>query len=107
MEPERSEGETPEYDARAEGKAWCPACDGERSFRVEKLEFLGNPVKASCFCLQCGGRLHPGATDARSARRLRAQGRWLRMGAAGSFFLMLLFPILIILALLGLLWRLL
>ena len=44
-------------ESRAEGKSCL--CDGLTLHRRESIEFLGNPVKATYFCLQCGERTHP------------------------------------------------
>ena len=91
----------------AEGTTWCTRCGQESGYRSARVEFLGNPVMVSCFCVECGERTYPGALDLKSARRLRSEGRWLRIGAAGSFALMLLLPLLTAAGILYLLWRLL
>jgi len=96
-----------DLEAAVEGKAWCPDCDHQTGYSMTKVEFLGNPVKASFFCVECGGRMHPGAMDRSSALGLRARARWLRFGAASSFVLMLLLPVLLLAAGLYFIWRLL
>ncbi len=83
-----------DYDPSAEGKAWCPACEAITRFRVEKVEFLGNPVKASCFCIDCGTRIFPQAQDPSAARRLRSQAQRLRIKAGAALGGMLILPIL-------------
>src|SRR5262249_18562239 len=90
-----------------EGAAWCSRCGSETGYRSERVEFLGNPVMVSCFCVECGERIYPEAADLKSARRLRSEGRWLRIGAAGSLVLILLVPLLAAAGVLYLLWRLL
>ena len=94
-----------EPEARADGRAWCLRCAGEISYRVENVEFLGNPVRSTCFCLRCGNRVHPGAMDGRTARRKRSESRWTRMGAAVVFALIILLPVLLVAAILALIWR--
>ncbi len=88
-----------------EGHAWCPRCDRSTGYTLAKVEFLGNPVTASFFCAECGGRIYPGAVDKETARRKQSEGRWLRAGAAGSLLLMLLLPLILAGAVLYLLWR--
>ena len=95
----------PDADARVEGKVWCLSCDGEIPYRMEKVEFLGNPVRASFFCLDCGRPVHPEALDRKAALRLRAERRRLRAGVGISFTLMLLLPLLILALVLFLIWR--
>ena len=88
-----------------EGRAWCPRCDRTTGYTLSKVEFLGNPVKASFFCADCGRRMYPGASDRNTARRKQSEGRWLRVGAAGSFLLILLLPLILAAAVLYFLWR--
>jgi len=92
-------------ESRAEGKSWCLTCDAQTQHRRESIEFLGNPVKASYFCLQCGERTHPLAADRKMARALRGEGRRLRVAAGLSFGLMLLLPLLLIAGICWLAWR--
>ncbi len=94
-------------ESAIEGEAWCPRCDRLTGYSLTKVEFLGNPVKTSFFCVGCGTRMHPEARDRTGALRLQAGARWLRLGAAGSFVLMLLLPVLLIAIALYFLWRLL
>jgi len=89
-----------------EGRAWCPRCDRQAGFTLTKVEFLGNPVKASFFCADCGGRMHPEAQDRISALRMQSEGRRLRLAAAGSLLLILLLPLLLASVAIYLLWRL-
>ncbi|HEU5181254.1 MAG TPA: hypothetical protein VFW45_10695 [Candidatus Polarisedimenticolia bacterium] len=96
-----------DYDPAAEGKAWCPACDAITRFRVEKVEFLGNPVKATCFCIACGTRIFPEAQDPSAARRLRRQNHRLRLQAGAALGAMLILPVLAAVLALWLLLRLL
>ena len=93
-------------EAAIEGEAWCLRCDQQTGYRLEKVEFLGNPVKSSFFCIQCGTRIHPQGSDRKSARRLRGSGLRLRAGAAISFVLILLAPVLIVLLVVYFLWSL-
>jgi hypothetical protein len=96
----------PESSGQAwEGKAWCLRCGDERGYVLSKVEFLGNPVKASFFCAECGARVSPEAADRPAALKMRSEGRWLRFGAAGSFLLILLFPPLFVVLALYLLWK--
>jgi hypothetical protein len=78
----------------AEGKAWCPDCNAVTRFRLEKVEFLGNPVKATFFCIDCGARIFPEAQDGGAARRLRSEDRRLRIKAGAALGGMLVLPIL-------------
>ena len=96
-----------DYDPAAEGKAWCPACDALTRYRAEKVEFLGNPVKATFFCLDCGTRIFHQAQDGSAARRLRSQNRRLRLKAGAALGGMLILPILAAVLALWLLLRLL
>jgi hypothetical protein len=72
---------------------------------MEKVEFLGNPVRISHFCADCGTRLHPEALDRDSALRRLSEGRKLRAGVAISFFLILLLPLLLAGTVLYLVWK--
>jgi len=92
-------------DALAEGKSWCLRCAAQTPHRREAIEFLGNPVKASYFCLRCGNRVDPRATDGPSASRLRFEGFRLRAAAGFSFAAMLLLPLLLLAAMIWLCWR--
>ena len=83
-----------DYEPAAEGKAWCPACDALTSYRLEKVEFLGNPVKASFFCIDCGTRVFHEAQDGAAARRLRGKSHRLRLKAGAALGGMLILPIL-------------
>ena len=78
----------------AEGKAWCPDCDSVTLYRLEKIEFLGNPVRATFFCIDCGTRVFPDAQDGGAARRLRREDRRLRLKAGAALGGMLVLPIL-------------
>ena len=91
--------------ALAEGKSWCLRCGTQTPHGRDTIEFLGNPVKASYFCLRCGGRVDPTATDRVTASRLRHEGIRLRAAAGVSFAAMLLFPPLVLATLLWLFWR--
>jgi hypothetical protein len=93
------DAQAPDDESRAEGKSWCLSCNGLTLHRRESIEFLGNPVKSSYLCLQCGERTDPRATDSNTARSLRNEGRRLRAAAGVSFALMLLLPLLILAAL--------
>lgn len=95
-----------DYDPAVEGKAWCPACDALTRFRVEKVEFLGNPVKATCFCIDCGTRIFPEAQDSSAARRLRSQNHRLRLKAGAALGGMLILPVLVAVLAIWLLLRL-
>jgi hypothetical protein len=95
----------PDQESRTEGKSWCLGCDDLTPFRRESIEFLGNPVKASYFCLQCGERTHPLAADRQKARSLRNEGRRLRVAAGVSFGLMLLLPLFLLAGIFWLAWR--
>jgi hypothetical protein len=88
-----------------EGRAWCPRCDRTTGYTLSKVEFLGNPVKASHFCAQCGGRMHPEARDRISALRMQSEETRLRLAAAGSLLLILLLPLLLASAAIYLVWR--
>ena len=88
-----------------EGKAWCPRCDRQTGYTLSKVEFLGNPVKTSFFCAECGGRMHPEAQDRVSALRRQSEGRRLRLAAAGSLLLILLLPVFLASVAIYLLWR--
>lgn len=90
-----------------EGRAWCPRCDRLTGHTLSKIEFLGNPVKITFFCIECGGRVASQAADRATARRLAASARWLRLGVAGSFLLMLALPVLLLALVVFLVWRLL
>lgn len=92
-------------DALAEGKSWCLRCAAQTPHRRATLEFLGNPVKASYFCLRCGDRVDPRAMDGLTASRLRVEGFRLRAAAGFSFAAMLLLPPLLLAALIWLIWR--
>ena len=94
-------------EARIEGRAWCLRCQAETSYGRKTVEFLGNAVKSTCFCLTCGERIHPGAGDRQSAKRLRREGRRVRMAAALTVGVMLVFPIVLVALAAWLLWRLL
>jgi hypothetical protein len=89
-----------------EGNAWCVRCERETGYGLRKIEFLGNPVKASFFCTTCGGRMHPEGLDRASALRLYGSARRLRWAAAGSFILILLFPLMLFTLVVYFLWRL-
>ena len=89
-----------------EGNSWCVRCDRETGYNLRKIEFLGNPVKVSFFCIECGGRMHPEAGNRTSALRLHANLRRLRWAAACSFMLILLFPLMLLTLVVYLLWRL-
>jgi len=93
-------------DDVVEGKAWCVRCDRETGYSLRKIEFLGNPVKASFFCTECGGRMHPEGHDRTSALRLHVGARRLRWAAASSFILILLFPLMLLTLVIYFLWRL-
>jgi hypothetical protein len=83
-----------DHEPVAEGKTWCPDCDALTRFRLEKVEFLGNPVKATFFCMDCGARVFPDAQDGGAARRLRREDRRLRFKAGAALGGMLVLPIL-------------
>ncbi len=89
-----------------EGNAWCVRCDRETGYSLRKIEFLGNPVKASFFCTECGGRTHPEGIDRASALRLRDSARRLRWAATGSFIFILLLPVMLLTLVIYFLWRL-
>ncbi len=93
-------------DPESDGAAWCSHCERRTGYRSARVEFLGNPVVVSCFCVECGERTYPQATDLKSARRLRSKGRWRRIGAASSIALILLLPLVAAGGVLYLLWRL-
>jgi len=95
----------PEAEEPVEGQAWCLRCDRITGYLLRKVEFLGNPVRASFFCTVCGERIAPESQDRNGALRRRAEARWLRTGAALSFLCMLLLPFLLVLVLVALLWR--
>jgi len=96
----------PESGGQAcEGRAWCLRCGGERGYVLSKIEFLGNPVRASFFCAECGARMSPEASGRQAALRMRSEGRWLRFGAAGSLVAILLLPPLFVVIALYLLWK--
>jgi len=99
------DAQAPDDESMAEGKSWCLKCNCQTLHRREAIEFLGNPVKATYFCLQCGERTHPGATDRETAQSLHTAGRRLRVAAGLSFGLMLLLPLLLLAALCYLAWR--
>ncbi|HEV8336397.1 MAG TPA: hypothetical protein VGR67_08290 [Candidatus Polarisedimenticolia bacterium] len=88
-----------------EGKAWCLRCGDERGYVLSKIEFLGNPVRASFFCTECGARVSPDASDRSAALKMRSEGRWLRFGAVGSLLGILLLPPLFVVLALYLLWK--
>ncbi|MCI0655462.1 MAG: hypothetical protein L0170_00115 [Acidobacteria bacterium] len=99
------DAQAPDDESRAEGKSWCLSCNGLTLHRRESIEFLGNPVKSSYFCLQCGERTDPRAADRNTARSLRSEERRLRVAAGVSFALMLLLPLLLLAAIFWLAWR--
>jgi hypothetical protein len=92
-------------EARIEGKAWCLRCQAETAYRRETVEFLGNAVKSSYFCLACGERIHPGGGDHESARHLRTEGRRLRVAATLTVGILLFLPVLFVALMAWLLWR--
>jgi hypothetical protein len=96
-----------DLEARIEGTAWCLRCQAQTPYGRQTVEFLGNAVKSTSFCLRCGERIHPSAEDHETARRLRNQGRRVKMGAALLVGLLLVLPILIVALTVWLLWRLL
>ena len=102
----RTAGAADPDDDVVEGNAWCVRCDRETGYSLRKIEFLGNPVKASFFCTECGGRMHPEGNDRSSALRLHVSARRLRLAAAGSFILILLFPLMLLTLVIYFLWRL-
>jgi len=89
-----------------EGNAWCVRCDRETGYSLRKIEFLGNPVKASFFCVECGGRTHPEGLDRAAALRLHDSARRLRWAATGSFIFILLLPVVLLTLVIYFLWRL-
>jgi len=99
------DAQAPDDESIAEGKSWCLRCNGQTLHRRTAIEFLGNPVKATYFCLQCGERTHPGATDREMAQSLHKEGRRLRVAAGLSFGLMLLLPLFLLAGLCYLAWR--
>ena len=99
------DAQAPDDESRSDGKSWCLCCDAQTLYRRESIEFLGNPVKASYFCLRCGERTDPRAADRITARSLRNEGRRLRAAAGVSFALMLLLPLLLLAAIFWLVWR--
>jgi len=106
MEPQvKSDATDAQEEALAEGKSWCLRCQDQTPHRRAAIEFLGNPVKASYYCLRCGGRVDPGARDRSTAARLRGEGVRLRAAAGLSLAAMLLFPPLLLAALIWILWR--
>ena len=99
------DGPPPDSDARAEGKSWCLRCKTETAYGARTVEFLGNAVKASYFCLQCDGRIHPGALNQQMARRFRAEARRVRLAAGLTVGVMLLLPVLVLAVIGWAIWR--
>ena len=91
--------------ALTEGKSWCLRCGAQTPHGRDTIEFLGNPVKATYFCLRCGGRVDPGAKDRVTASRLRNEGFRLRAAAGLSFAVMLLLPPVLLAALVWIVWH--